>query len=70
MIQGSCHCTAVRWTFEGRPGGATYRPARVFPKAFRRGRAPTHPLDHGNRPARLGAKRMGKHGERSVLVLA
>jgi hypothetical protein len=23
MIQGSCHCGAVRWTFEGTPDGAT-----------------------------------------------
>jgi hypothetical protein len=23
MIQGSCHCGAVEWTFEGRPDGAT-----------------------------------------------
>ena len=23
MIQGSCHCGAVRWTFEGQPDGAT-----------------------------------------------
>jgi hypothetical protein len=23
MIQGSCHCGAVRWTFEGVPDGAT-----------------------------------------------
>jgi hypothetical protein len=23
MIQGSCHCGAVRWTFEGHPDGAT-----------------------------------------------
>jgi len=23
MIEGSCHCGAVRWTFEGQPDGAT-----------------------------------------------
>ena len=23
MIEGSCHCGAVRWRFEGMPGGAT-----------------------------------------------
>ena len=23
MIQGSCHCGAVRWQFEGQPDGAT-----------------------------------------------
>ena len=23
MIQGSCHCGAVGWTFEGQPNGAT-----------------------------------------------
>jgi hypothetical protein len=23
MIRGSCHCGAVRWTFEGHPDGAT-----------------------------------------------
>ena len=23
MLQGCCHCSAVRWTFEGRPEGAT-----------------------------------------------
>lgn len=23
MIQGSCHCGGVHWTFEGRPDGAT-----------------------------------------------
>ena len=23
MIEGSCHCGAVHWTFEGRPDGAT-----------------------------------------------
>ncbi len=23
MIQGSCHCGSVRWTFEGLPDGAT-----------------------------------------------
>lgn len=23
MLEGSCHCGAVRWTFDGDPGGAT-----------------------------------------------
>ena len=23
MIEGSCHCGAVHWTFEGQPDGAT-----------------------------------------------
>ena len=23
MIEGSCHCGAVQWQFDGRPGGAT-----------------------------------------------